>query len=95
MTPSEAVSSGSRNNFNKENKMKKANWVKIQINLENSAFDNAPAEVARILRKNADKMETAFSTYSERDGDMSLLAIGLLPLYDINGNACGSIEMTD
>lgn len=53
--------------------------MKIIIDTANAAFeDNEGAEVARILRQLADKLETP--------GDYSGF------LYDINGNKCGYIS---
>jgi len=55
---------------------------KIEITIEtgNAAFDDEPAtEIARILRKLADRFE--------RDG---ALPDGL-PLQDANGNTCGRV----
>ncbi len=58
--------------------------VTITIECNNAAFGDQPElEVARILRKQADDME--------HSGRLRVFN----KLYDINGNAVGSIELGD
>lgn len=55
--------------------------VNIAIQMDNAAFDDEPeVEVARILREAAKRFE--------RDG------IASHPLFDVNGNKVGGVEVT-
>lgn len=59
--------------------------ITITIETDNAAFDESPeVEVARILRKLADRVTT-----SGLDGDV------ILPLKDLNGNSVGELVYYD
>jgi hypothetical protein len=62
--------------------------ITITINTDNAAFheDYSGVEVARILRKLADEMETAAYDQDESCGH---------PLMDYNGNKVGRYEVTE
>jgi hypothetical protein len=53
----------------------------IKIDMDNAAFDAPDAELARILRELADKLET-------------MKLVGVTPLRDINGNRVGELKVT-
>jgi hypothetical protein len=61
----------------------------IKIETKNSAFDDLPLEeVARVLRRAAEKLQTEVSM-------PQLVAEGRAggKLYDVNGNVCGKWEL--
>lgn len=54
--------------------------ITIEIETVNAAFDDEPAsEIARILRQLADRFEQC--------------GLPLSKLYDVNGNACGRVNI--
>lgn len=58
--------------------------VSLAINTDNAAFQPDPApEIARILRKIADRVEAGLSDY------------GHLTILDANGNTVGLFEVKD
>lgn len=60
--------------------------LSLKLDCENSAFDgnNRPAEIARILRRLADQIETIPLPYGTRYDAR---------LFDSNGNSCGSWDI--
>lgn len=60
----------------------------LEIGMDNDAFVDQPeAELARILRELADKVES--NGFHGRGGDLSLFFA-----YDKNGNRVGKLEVT-
>lgn len=53
--------------------------LSVQIKTNGAAFDDRPAELARILRHLADRVERGGCCYDGAD----------LVLFDYNGNRCG------
>ena len=62
---------------------------RITITIENSgaAFDDEPGEVARILRKLADRLAGAVDITDDQFSGMALM--------DINGNRAGTVTVED
>ena len=56
---------------------------KIELQLEGAAFDDCPAEMARVLRSLADRVEHQGAIYAKRADHNGWL-------FDANGNCCGT-----
>lgn len=67
----------------------KPHKLTLEIDLTYAAFDDGPSiEVARILRKLADRLESGHYSLLDLDGDG-------VPMIDINGNTVGRARVAE
>ena len=59
--------------------------IRIEIETSNAAFESGGAELARILRELANDVET----------EDSLEVVGIIFLYDVNGNHVGRLVASE
>jgi len=68
--------------------------IRIDINLDNEAFDDSPSvEVARILAKLGSDLLADSQDINETVKDPSYACELLKALYDSNGNCVGAVDL--